>query len=276
MNKFEISKSVESFIKFLEIEEKSIATINKYKRDLKYFINWLSNTEITKATVIKYKEYLLEKYKPRSVNSMVAALNCFFKFSKCFDLVIKPVKIQKQPFRNQKVYITRKEYQKMVNKTKDIQSKMLILTLANLGIRVSEVKYLTVEAVREKEMIIYNKGKSRIVYIPKVLRKELLKYCKRENLKNGSIFINREGRPLNRVTIWRKIKKAAKESGVSETKAFPHNLRHLYAVTFYKKNKDVDLLATILGHSSIDTTRIYIQEDKLSYIKKIEQAFSTT
>lgn len=276
MDKCEISKRIEGFVEHLELEEKSTATINKYTRDIRHFMNWLPHCEIKKTTVIKYKEYLVKKYKPRSVNSMIAALNCFFKYINRYDLVIKPIKIQQQPFRNQSLYITREEYQKMVDLTTDTQTKMLIQTLANSGIRVSEVQDLTVEAVKEKEFIIYNKGKSRIVYIPKMLRKELMNYCEKQKIKNGSIFINKDGKSLNRVTIWRKIKKAARESGILETKAFPHNFRHLYAVTFYEKNKDVDLLATILGHSSINTTRIYIQEDKLSCIKKIERAFYTT
>lgn len=274
MNKIEVQSKVLEFKKYLEMEEKSMATIEKYFRDVKFFIAWMPDEEITKSNVIRFKEYLLETYKPRSVNSMIAALNSFFKYLDRYDLIIKPVKIQQQQFRNQILHITKREYQKMIDHADDEQAKMLIKTLANSGIRASEVRHITVEAVKESEVVIYNKGKGREVYIPKILKRELLTYCRNEGIKQGSIFVNSDGQPLNRVTIWRKIKKAAELSGVSEAKAFPHNFRHLYAVTFYNKNKDVDLLANILGHSSINTTRIYIQEDKQSCIRKIERAFS--
>lgn len=274
MKKLQAENKINDFIKYLQIEEKSNATIDKYSRDIRLFLSWNHEEKITKNTVIQFKEHLLRIYKPRSINSIIASLSSFFKYLNQYDLIIKPLKIQQQPFRNKCLHITKAECQKMISQTTDLQTKVLIKTLANSGIRVSELKYLTVESVQQNECTIYSKGKIRVIYIPNHLRKELLDYCKKQTIEQGSIFVNKEGKPLNRVTIWRKIKKAAKISDIPETKAFPHNFRHLYAVTFYQKNKDVNLLASLLGHSNINTTRIYLQEDELSCFQKVEQVFS--
>ncbi len=249
------------FKKNMKTEEKSQATIEKYLRDTKQFLEELGEgSEITKDRVIVYKESLAERYAVTSANSKVAAVNCFLRTAGCEGCSVKSFKVQKNVFRTKERELTKEEYIRLV-KTAQRHGKrqlgMLIQTICATGIRISELPYVTVEALYTRRAVVSLKGKTRIVLLPAELCRELTAYVRAENIRSGSIFVTRNGKPLDRSNIFHSMKKLCEDAEVDRDKVFPHNLRHLFAVTYYKAEKDVCHLADILGHSSINTTRIY-------------------
>ena len=256
------SEAIDCFKKYLREEEKSENTIEKYLRDVRAFAEYLSGAEITKETVIAYKNKLLsENYAVRSMNSMLASLNSLFLFLGWADLKVKSIKLQRQIYCPEEKDLTKAEYMRLVNAAKQKGNERLNLilqTICGTGIRVSELQYITVEAVKNGEAIVSLKGKTRSVFIVKELQKKLLRYAAEQGIKSGAIFITRTGRPISRTNIWREMKGLCEQAGVNPQKVFPHNLRHLFARVFYGIEKDIAKLADILGHSSINTTRIYI------------------
>ena len=249
------------FKKNMKTEEKSQATIEKYLRDTKQFLEELGEgSEITKDRVIAYKESLAERYAVTSANSKVAAVNCFLRTAGCEGCSVKSFKVQKNVFRTKERELTKEEYIRLV-KTAQRHGKrqlgMLIQTICATGIRISELPYVTVEALYTRRAVVSLKGKTRIVLLPAELCRELTAYVRAENIRSGSIFVTRNGKPLDRSNICHSMKKLCEDAEVDRDKVFPHNLRHLFAVTYYKAEKDVCHLADILGHSSINTTRIY-------------------
>lgn len=249
------------FKKNMKTEEKSQATIEKYLRDTKQFLEELGEgSEITKDRVIAYKASLAERYAVTSANSKVAAVNCFLRTAGCEGCSVKSFKVQKNVFRTKERELTKEEYIRLV-KTAQRHGKrqlgMLIQTICATGIRISELPYVTVEALYTRRAVVSLKGKTRIVLLPAELCRELTAYVRAENIRSGSIFVTRNGKPLDRSNIFHSMKKLCEDAEVDRDKVFPHNLRHLFAVTYYKAEKDVCHLADILGHSSINTTRIY-------------------
>ena len=249
------------FKKNMKTGEKSQATIEKYLRDTKQFLEELGEgSEITKDRVIAYKESLAERYAVTSANSKVAAVNCFLRTAGCEGCSVKSFKVQKNVFRAKERELTKEEYIRLV-KTAQRHGKrqlgMLIQTICATGIRISELPYVTVEALYTRRAVVSLKGKTRIVLLPAELCRELTAYVRTENIRSGSIFVTRNGKPLDRSNIFHSMKKLCEDAEVDRDKVFPHNLRHLFAVTYYKAEKDVCHLADILGHSSINTTRIY-------------------
>ncbi len=249
------------FKKNMKTEEKSQATIEKYLRDTKQFLEELGEgSEITKDRVIAYKESLAERYAVTSANSKVAAVNCFLRTAGCEGCSVKSFKVQKNVFRTKERELTKEEYIRLV-KTAQRHGKrqlgMLIQTICATGIQISELPYVTVEALYTRRAVVSLKGKTRIVLLPAELCRELTAYVRAENIRSGSIFVTRNGKPLDRSNIFHSMKKLCEDAEVDRDKVFPHNLRHLFAVTYYKAEKDVCHLADILGHSSINTTRIY-------------------
>lgn len=249
------------FKKNMKTEEKSQATIEKYLRDTKQFLEELGEgSEITKDRVIAYKESLAERYAVTSANSKVAAVNCFLRTAGCEGCSVKSFKVQKNVFRTKERELTKEEYIRLV-KTAQRHGKrqlgMLIQTICATGIRISELPYVTVEALYTRRAVVSLKGKTRIVLLPAELCRELTAYVRAENIRSGSIFVTRNGKPLDRSNIFHSMKKLCEDAEVDRDKVFSHNLRHLFAVTYYKAEKDVCHLADILGHSSINTTRIY-------------------
>ncbi len=249
------------FKKNMKTEEKSQATIEKYLRDTKQFLEELGEgSEITKDRVIAYKESLAERYAVTSANSKVAAVNCFLRTAGCEGCSVKSFKVQKNVFRTKERELTKEEYIRLV-KTAQRHGKrqlgMLIQTICATGIRISELPDVTVEALYTRRAVVSLKGKTRIVLLPAELCRELTAYVRAENIRSGSIFVTRNGKPLDRSNIFHSMKKLCEDAEVDRDKVFPHNLRHLFAVTYYKAEKDVCHLADILGHSSINTTRIY-------------------
>ena len=258
------STQIEKFCIFLMEEEKSDATISKYLRDIHCFVAFLSEKELNKSVVLSYKAHLLERYAVTSVNSMLSSLNAFFTYMEWLDLKVKTVKVQCQIFASNERELSKLEYERLLKVAKDKKSMrlyLLIQTICACGIRVSELKYITVEAVCIGHVEISCKGKRRTVFLPRELCKMLKKYVGEQKIKSGSIFITKKGNPLDRSNIWSDMKKLCKRANVAAEKVFPHNLRHLFAKTYYCLKKDLSRLADILGHSNINTTRIYVKEN---------------
>ena len=255
-------KMVADFSAYLKSEEKSENTIEKYLRDVRAFSVYLNGDEITKEAVIAYKSKLLSmNYAVRSINSMLASVNGLFSFLGWADLKVKSIKLQRQIYCSEERELTKAEYMRLVNTAKQKGNERLNLilqTICGTGIRVSELQYITVEAVKCGEAIVSLKGKTRTIFIVRELQKKLLRYAAEQGISSGTIFITRTGRPLSRTNIWREMKNLCEQAGVNPQKVFPHNLRHLFARIFYDIEKDIAKLADILGHSSINTTRIYI------------------
>ena len=255
-------KMVADFSAYLKSEEKSENTIEKYLRDVRAFSVYLNGDEITKEAVIAYKSKLLSmNYAVRSINSMLASVNGLFSFLGWADLKVKSIKLQRQIYCSEERELTKAEYMRLVNTAKQKGNERLNLilqTICGTGIRVSELQYITVEAVKCGEAIVSLKGKTRTIFIVRELQKKLLRYAAEQGITSGAIFITRTGRPMSRTNIWREMKSLCESAGVNPQKVFPHNLRHLFARVFYGIEKDIAKLADILGHSSINTTRIYI------------------
>ena len=255
-------KLISKFKMYLQNEEKSKNTIEKYIRDVKSFTEHVNNAAVTKEIVIAYKNKLLsEKYAIRSINSMIASLNSMFSFLGWDDCKVKSIKLQRQIYCPEDKELTKTEYMRLVNTAKrkgNERLTLLLQTICGTGIRVSELQFITVDAVKNGEAIVSLKGKTRSVFIVRDLQKKLLRYIAEQGIKSGAIFITRGGRPMSRTNIWREMKSLCKQANVNPNKVFPHNLRHLFARTFYGIEKDIVKLADVLGHSSINTTRIYI------------------
>lgn len=252
---------MKNYLNHLRDEEHNPATIRQYRHDILCFFSALGTGELTKEATLSYKEKLEQDYQPVSVNVKLSALNSFFEFVGRSDLRLKLLKIQQKAYCSAEKELSKAEYLRLVKtaEQEDNQKLALLLqTICGTGIRVSEVKYITAEAVNRGEASIRLKGKNRTILIPKKLQKRLKDYIRREKIKDGPVFITRTGKPLDRSNIWRMMKALCQEAGVDEKKVFPHNLRHLFARCFYSIDKDIAKLADILGHSSINTTRIYI------------------
>lgn len=262
------------FRTYLMESEKSTATINKYMHDLQCFIQFAAGRSVDKQLVLQYKEHLSEEYARTSANSMLAALNVFLQFAEWHNCRVKPFKIQAHVYCSEEKEMTREEYVRLVKAAKrkgDARLALILQTICSTGIRVSELQYITVEAVKRGEAYVSCKGKSRKVFLVKALRKQLLLYIRKENIQSGSVFITKRGKPMNRCSVWRQMKSLCTLAGVAETKVFPHNLRHLFARVFYSFEKDIAKLADLLGHASINTTRIYMVSTGAEHRRKMEQ-----
>ena len=256
-------EKITEFKCYLSEEEKAEATVEKYIRDITAFMKWLCGKSVEKAVVLEYKQRLMETYAPASVNSILSSLNNFFAFSEWFSCKVKTLKIQRQTFLRQDRELTKAEYGRLLNAAKNKKNWRLYLlmqTICSTGIRISELRFVSVEAVKAQRAVINCKGKVRQVILPKQLCKMLLKYIKESNIKNGYVFATKTGKPLDRTNIWRMLKRLCDAANVPESKVFPHNFRHLFARTYYSIEKDISRLADILGHSNVNTTRIYTME----------------
>lgn len=254
---------IEKYLNHLMEEEKSVATLKKYRHDLNELHNYLQGMLLTKSILIEWKKYLIEKYAPSTVNSMLIAVNGYLRFFSWHDLSMKLLKIQKPLFSDENKELTREEYARLVmtaSKRSNARLSLILQTICATGIRVSELKFITIEAVQTGRTEISNKGKRRVIFLPQQLRKLLRKYAQKHGKISGPVFTTRTGKPLDRSNIWRDMKALCTEAKVAPEKVFPHNLRHLFARTFYSLEHDLSRLADILGHSSIVTTRIYTAE----------------
>lgn len=271
------SEKIKDFHAYLLQEEKSKATTEKYLRDINTFMQWKTQScikGIDKVTVLSYKDYLCEHYAVSSVNSMLSSLNSFFDFCEWYELKVKALKLQRKIFSSSEKELTRAEYTRLLRAAKDKNNQRLYLllqTICSTGIRVSELRFITVQSLCRGYAEISCKGKRRTVFLPDELCRMLKLYAQSQNIKSGSVFVTRNGNPLDRSNIWSDMKKLCREANVSEKKVFPHNLRHLFARTYYSIQKDIVRLADLLGHASVNTTRIYTMESGDVHRRQIQK-----
>lgn len=263
MNEHQVTpEQLQAYSKHLYLGEKSAATVEKYLRDVRAFARWLEGREITKERTSEWKACLIERnYAPASINAMLSALNSLLDFLGLMDCRVKILKIQRRMFRDSSRDLTRSDYDVLTATARSKGKERLALLMEAIcatGIRVSEVKYLTVEAAREGRAEISLKGKIRTILIPMKLCRKLLKYAKRQRIASGEIFLTRNGTPISRRQIWAEMKGLCEAAGVAASKVFPHNLRHLFATIFYRVCRDIVKLADLLGHSNLETTRMYL------------------
>lgn len=259
---------------YLYEEEKTTATIKKYICDLKKLMDYLSGREITKKLMVEYKEALRKEkgYRLTSINSFLVAANRFFEYMGWYDLRVKTYRIQKEIFVPENRDLSKAEYKKLVQAAMKKGKKrlaMILQTICAAGIRISELSCVTVESVLEGIVEIYCKGKQRVVLLPRKLQKKLLRYIQEKGIKSGILFCTSSGKPVDRSNIWKEMKGLCEEAEVTEEKVYPHNLRHLFAKEFYAVEKDIAKLADILGHSSVETTRIYIKSTSAEHQKQL-------
>ncbi|MCD2491155.1 site-specific integrase [Lacrimispora sp. NSJ-141] len=257
---------------YLVREEKSPATIEKYTRDVRAFSLFLSGRAVSKELTVSYKRKLTEEgYAVRSINSMLVSITRLMVFLDRPDCIVKTIRTQRQTYSEEEKELTKEEYYRLLRAAKVSPRLCLLLqTICGTGIRVSELQYFNLEMVRRGEITISCKGKIRNILVPGGLKKKLLDYAKINGIQSGVIFRTRSGRPMNRSNIWKEMKKLCESARINPNKVFPHNLRKLFARTFYSIEKDIAKLADILGHSSIETTRIYIMTSSTEHRRKIE------
>lgn len=273
-NRILSASHIEQYAKALAEAEKSEATTEKYLRDCRRFAAYCGGEEIDKNKVIAYKQSLIEAgYAVRSINSMLAAVNSFLVFLGWEELRVRALKLQRQTFCPEEKELSREEYERLCIAARDKHNECLYLILQTIcatGIRVSELRYITVEAVRRGVAEVCGKTKIRPIFLVKRLQKNLLRYVSKQGIKNGPVFVTRMGQPMNRTSIWREMKNLCEAAKVDPGKVYPHNLRHLFARIFYGIEKDLAKLADILGHSSINTTRIYIMSTGREHREEME------
>ena len=265
---------INEYIDNLRDLERAESTINQYKSHLIHFVYWLDGRLLTKQELIHWKQQLSEEHASSTVNTMLAAVNGFFRYMGWCDVIVKLLKVQKALFRDEARELSCKEYEQLVrvaDQEGNSRLSLLIQTICATGIRVSELKYVTVEAVQKGKTEVFNKGKRRMIFLPAKLCHILKRYIQKRKIKSGAVFVTKTGNPLDRSNIWRYMKSLCGKAGVNASKVFPHNLRHLFARKFYDKEKDAYRLADILGHSSINTTRIYTIESGLIHAKLVNR-----
>ncbi len=264
---------MQKFEEFLRNEERSSATIEKYMRDVRNFAGFIGSEEVCKKSIMEYKNKLGNSYAVTSANSMIAALNAFLRFCGWHNLCVKQFRVQRQAYCSEEKELTKAEYIRLLEAAKRKQNKrlnLIIQTICSTGIRVSELQYITVEALCKGEAAVNCKGKNRRIFIVSELKKKLLAYVKEKKIESGAVFVTRNGNPVSRHNIWKEMKSLCEQARVSPSKVFPHNLRHLFARTFYGIEKDIVKLADILGHASVNTTRIYIVTTGAEHKRKME------
>lgn len=276
MSNYKITKTmIEDYGQFLKKEERARGTISKYIRDVERFAAWLNGKAVTKERTTEWKEHLAESgYCPTTVNSMLASVHGFFRFTGWENCRTRFLRIQRRIFREENKELEKSDYKKLImtaRARKKERLAMIIETIGSTGIRVSELRYLTMEAVRQGQAVVSLKSKIRVILLPGKLIQKLLAYAKKNGIQSGELFLTRNGTSVSRKQIWAEMKWLCKIAGVTATKVFPHNLRHLFARVFYKSSKDIVRLADVLGHSNIETTRIYLVTSGLEYQNWLDQ-----
>jgi len=267
-------EQIREFSRYLREEERETATIDKYSRDVKDFFIWLKDREISRERIAEWKQHLRRVgRKPVTINGKLSALNKFFSFLGRNDCRIKYLKIQRRLFRSTEKQLSKQEYIRLIETAHSLGRERLALlmeTICATGIRVSEVKYITAEAIRAGRTEIALKGKIRTILLPGKLCRKLKKYAGKRKIVSGEVFLTRNGKGLSRRQIWAEMKKLCAAADVESSKVFPHNLRHLFAKTFYQVHGDIVRLADVLGHSSIDTTRIYLLSTGAEHVRQLD------
>lgn len=272
-DRFITKQTMDRFYEYLIEEERSSGTIEKYIRDVRLLQSWLGPASVTKENAARWKQELLQSGRaPSTVNSMLAAANTYFRFMGWDELKLKSIRLQRRFFRENERELTKAEYQLLMETAKkrgDERLALLMETICATGIRVSEVPYITTDAIKKGRARISMKGKLRTILIPAQLCRKLRKYTTKHRIGRGEIFLTKNGTRLERKQIWAQMKALCKYAGIERNKVFPHNLRHLFARCFYRISHDISSLADVLGHSSIETTRIYLISTESEHIKKI-------
>jgi len=268
-------EQLRAFEEHLRTEERESTTIEKYLRDVHSFAAWAGGRGITKELAVAWKEHLRkEGYAPATINSMLVAVNRLFRFRGWDELRVKTLRLQRQIFRSRERELTKDEYARLVETAQKLGKERLALlmeTICATGIRVSEVRYITVEAAVSGRTEISLKGKIRTILLPGKLCRKLIKYAKKKKIVSGEIFLTRNGRGMSRRQVWAEMKAICKQARVLSSKVFPHNLRHLFARTFYKACRDMVQLADVLGHSSVETTRIYLASSGTEHVQRMNR-----
>lgn len=276
MNQYQVTeKQIVGYSRYLRAEERGAGTVEKYLRDVRAFARWLGGRPVSRERAAGWKSHLLDTgYAPATINSMLAALNGLFRFLGWDECRVKFLKVQRRLFRDTARELTRAEYARLLDVARAQGRERLALLMEAIcatGIRVSEVQYITVEAARHGRAEISLKGKIRTILLPAKLCRKLLQYAKKQKTVSGEIFLTGNGNSLSRRQIWAELKRLCKYAGVEASKVFPHNLRHLFATTFYKACKDIARLADVLGHSSIETTRIYLLTSGAEHVRQLNR-----
>ena len=274
MNKQIALYQLSDFARQLQEDERSPATIENYLRHIRAFAAWAGGQAVTKDLATQWKEHLISQYRPGTVNTMLVSLNRFFAFLGWYDCQVKTLRIQRRLFREESKELTRAEYERLVSAAQASGRERLVLlleTICSTGIRVSEVKYITVEALKLGKAEISLKGKIRTILLPNKMCRKLLKYAKKQKTVSGEVFLTRNGKGISRKQIWAEMKSICAKAKVAATKVFPHNLRHLFARVFYKACRDVAKLADVLGHSSMETTRMYLISTGVEHAHTLER-----
>lgn len=276
MKRIMTEEMLAGFREHMREEERSENTIHKYLRDVRKFMDYAQGEEITKSLVIGFKEKLLHMnhYEVSSINTFLIAVNRFLAYMGWYDARVKTYRVQKTTCVPDEKFLSRKEYERLVRAAREngnLRLEMILNTVCATGIRISELQYFTVENVRRGKVTIHNKGKVRNILIPRELQKKLECYIIRKHIKKGVIFCTKSGKPVERSNVWREMKALCGQAGVCEEKVFPHNLRHLFAQCFYALKKNLAELADVLGHSSIETTRIYVRTTSREQMRQLEQ-----
>ena len=268
-------EQIREFSRYLREEERETATIDKYSRDVKDFFIWLKDREISRERIAEWKQHLRRVgRKPVTINGKLSALNKFFSFLGRNDCRTKYLKIQRRLFRSTEKQLSKQEYIRLMETAHSLGRERLALlmeTICATGIRVSEVKYITAEAIRAGRTEIALKGKIRTILLPGKLCRKLKKYAGKRKIVSGEVFLTRNGKGMSRRQIWAEMKSLCEKAGVAPSKVFPHNLRHLFAQTFYRVCRDVAKLADVLGHSSIETTRLYLISTEAEHVRQMER-----
>ena len=267
-------ETLAAFARQLGEEERSPATLEKYLREVRQFAAFLGGREVTRELAAAWREELSARQSPATVNGKLTALDRLLAFLGWEDCRVKHLRVQRQLFRDSARELSREEYARLVETARRLgrgRLALLMETLCAPGIRVSEVRYLTAEAVREGRTEIALTGKIRTILLPGKLCRKLEKYARQKKITSGELFLTRSGRPMSRKQIWAEMKGVCRAAGVAPSKVFPHNLRHLFARCFYRVSRDVAKLADVLGHSSIETTRIYLISTGAEHARTLDQ-----
>ena len=267
-------ETLAAFARQLGEEERSPATLEKYLREVRQFAAFLGGREVTRELAAAWREELSARQSPATVNGKLTALDRLLAFLGWEDCRVKHLRVQRQLFRDSARELSREEYARLVEMARRLgrgRLSLLMETICATGIRVSEVRYITAEAVREGRTEIALKGKIRTILLPGKLCRKLEKYARQKKITSGELFLTRSGRPMSRKQIWAEMKGVCRAAGVAPSKVFPHNLRHLFARCFYRVSRDVAKLADVLGHSSIETTRIYLISTGAEHARTLDQ-----
>lgn len=270
---FITERVIKKFEKYLHEQERSASTISNYIRELRALQFYSDGEAITKTILLGYKSMLNDRYKPSTVNVSVAAINSYFKFIGRNDIILKPIRVQKNSFEEKDKELSKSDYERLTvtaYKNGDERLALAVQTICSTGIRVSELQYITVQAIADGHTIISCKGKRRTLFLPQKLCRLLMQYCEKRGITQGAVFVTSSGKPLDRSNLWKQMKRLCEQAKVQKNKVYPHNLRHLFARTYYNREKDLSRLADILGHSSINTTRIYTRECGAVHARQIE------